>query len=270
MIKAAGFLLGQFGDLVIQTVVCRAFKQKYPDSYLTFTIGDRYKDILPLFFNHPDIDDFHIYEGYDNWPSPNDIEYLKYKKFDLVFDGKASPTRHDWYNHYHYAQEHCLEHGLTPPDDLSYYLKRWFSLYDNYNNIITLSLFPSKGTQLDKGMLIEQAEILCLDLKKNGYQPIQLGGRFEIKLENAENPDFSFLEATRTMLSSKLHITADTAFSSIAAAYNHPTIGFYGLNYSNMVDCFSHLPPNKNALYIKNRPPNSIKAEEIINLIKEF
>ena len=70
------------------------------------------------------------------------------------------------------------------------------------------------------------------------------------------------------MLSSKLHITADTAFSSIAAAYNHPTIGFYGLNYPTMTDCFSHLPPNKNALYIKNRPPNSILASEIIELVK--
>lgn len=68
------------------------------------------------------------------------------------------------------------------------------------------------------------------------------------------------------MLSSKLHITADTAFSSIAAAYNHPTIGFYGLNYKNMIDCFSHLPPNKQAVYIKNRPPNSVLSSEIIGI----
>lgn len=99
----------------------------------------------------------------------------------MVFDGKASPTRFDWYNHYHYAQEHCLEHGLTPPEDISYYLNPWFSLYKGCENIVTLSLFPSKGTQLDKGLKIEEAESLCIDLKKLGYRPIQLGGNFEIK-----------------------------------------------------------------------------------------
>lgn len=270
MIKAAGFLLGQFGDLVIQTVVCRAFKEKYPDSHLTFTVGDKYKEILPLFFHHPHIDDFHIYEGYDNWPTQSDIDYINYRKFDLVFNGKAQPTSQDWYNYLHYAEEHCLEHGLNPPQDLSYLLIPWFNLYNDCKNVVTLSLFPSKGSQPKKGMLVNEAEELCINLKKKGFRPIQLGGKFEIKLENAESPHFSILEATKLMLSSKLHITADTCFSSVAAAYKHPTIGFYGLNYPNMVDCFSHLPPNTNASYIKNKEPNSIKAEEILNLVDSF
>lgn len=132
--------------------------------------------------------------------------------------------------------------GLNPPKKMEYYLNPWFSLYTSCEKAVTLSLFPSKGTQLDKALKIEEAEKLCIDLKKLGYLPVQLGGNFEIKLKNAISPHFSILEATKLMLSSKLHITADTCFSSIAAGYHHPTLGFYGLNYPNMIDCFSHLP----------------------------
>lgn len=269
MIKAAGFIIGQTGDLVIQTAVAQAFKEQYPDSQLTFCCAEKYRDILPLFFHNKNIYDYHIWEGYNDWPTVNDKEYIEYRKFNKVFNAAPQPSSPDWYNKHHYIVEDCFVQGLLPPKKLEYYLNQWFDLYDDCKNVVTLTLFPSKGTQLDKGLNIEEAEKLCIDLKKLGYRPIQLGGNFEIKLKSAESPHFSILEATKLMLSSKLHITADTGFSSIAAGYHHHTLGFYGLNYKNMTDCFSHLPPNRNALYIKNRPPNSILASEIIELIKE-
>lgn len=270
MIKACGFLLGQFGDLVIQTVACRAFKEQYPDSHLTFAIAKKYNAILPLFFHNRYIDDIHIFDGYDDWPNQTDKEYLDFKKFDVVYNGMAGHTRPNWYNYYHYAQEACLRQGLNPPSDISYYLEPWFEPYSEYKNVVTLSLFPSKGEQLDKTMPITECENLCLALRKMGYRPIQLGGKFEVKLQNAESPDFSFLEAAKMLRASKLHITADTAFSSVAAGYQHPCVGFYGLNYPDMTDCFSHLPVNRNAFYIKNRPVQLINHEEVIQVSKQF
>lgn len=269
MIKAVGFLGGQTGDLVIQTVTARAFKQQFPDSELTFAMASKYRDIMPLFFNNPNMDDFHVWDGYDaGWPSDLDREYVYFKGFHKVFNAMSGHTRPDWYNSNHYAVENCLRFGLTPPTDLSYELVRWFQLYKGYGKVVTLTLFPSKGTQLDKTMPIEECEKLCISLKKLGYKPVQLGGKFEVKLENAFNPDLSIFEATKLMLSSSLHITADTAFSSIAAGYKHKTLGFYGLNYPDMKDCFSHLPVNVNAHYIKNKKPQTIQAEELIQTIK--
>lgn len=269
MIKAIGFLGGQFGDLVIQTVVCRAFKQQFPDSKLTFAMAQKYRDIQPLFFHNPNIDDYHIWDGYDaGWPSDADREYVYFKGYHKVFNAMAGHTRPDWYNANHYAAENCLRFGLMIPKDLSYELVRWFPLYDDGKKNVTLTLFPSKGSQLDKTMPIEECEKLCIDLKKLGYNPIQLGGKFEVRLENARNPDLSILEATKLMLSSSFHITADTGFSSIAAGYKHKTLGFYGLNYPDMKDCFSHLPINVNAHYIKNKAPQLITAEEIIQTAK--
>lgn len=267
MKNVAGFTCGQFGDLIIQTVTVRAFKEQYPDAKLTFCIADKFKDILPLFAENPNIDSFHIWEGYDNWPTQVDKEYCSFKKFDHVFNAMPPHTRWDWYNFNHYAQENCLRFGLQPPSDLSYELIKWFPRIDGCEKYVTLSLFPSKGLQLDKTMPIPECEKLCIGLKAMGYTPIQLGGKFEVKLENAIAPNFSILEAAQILTSSALHITADTAFASIAAGYKHKTIGFYGRNYPDMVDCFSHLPPNINATYIKNKAPQSLTADEILAII---
>lgn len=268
-IKAIGFLGGQYGDAVLTTVACRAFKEQFPDSHLTFALSEKYQNILPLFFNHPHIDDYHLWEGYDRtWPTIMDREYMYFRAFNKVFNPMSGHSRHDWYNFHTYGEEACLRFGLTPPKDLSYELVRWFPTYTGYSKVVTLTLFPSGGQQLDKTMPLAQCENLCVILKKMGYQPVQLGGKFEVRLQNAQAPHFSIFEATKLMLSSAFHITADTAFSSIAAGYKHPTVGFYGLNYPDMKDCFSHLPPNPNALYIKNKNPQQTTAEELINFAK--
>lgn len=270
MTNAIGFKQGQIGDLVIQTAVARAYKEQSEGGLLTFGINTKYKDILPLFFNNQYIDDYHIWDGYDNWPTHNDIEYINFRKFDVVFHPMARTSSHDWYNKHHYITEDCLVQGLKSPSEMKYSLNPWFPLYKDHQKTITLSLFPSSSTQLNKTLDIDKCEQLCLDIKKLGYRPIQLGGKFDIRLKNAENPDLSIFEATKLMLSSKLHITADTSFSSIAAGYNHPTIGFYGLNYPNMTDCFSHLPPNNNAFYFKPKNVKDLRVEEIIDKVKDF
>jgi ADP-heptose:LPS heptosyltransferase len=268
MIRAIGFAQGQVGDLVIQTVAARAFKQQYPDSHLTFGVADKYRDILPLFFHNDLLDDYHIWHSYDNWPDVVDREYVRWRGFDMIFPAMPKHTSESWYNHHTYGEEACLRYGLAVPDDTSYELVRWFPLDKGYEKVVTLSLFPSSN-QLHKTMPVDECEKLCVSLKAAGYTPVQLGGKYEyVKLKNAVAPHLSILEATKLMLSSHLHLTADTAFSSIAAAYKHPVVGWYGLGYPDQVDSFSHLPPNPNALYIKNRDPQTVKADEVVELAR--
>ena len=267
MIKAAGFQAGQYGDLVIATVAARAFKQQNPDSHLTFAMAEKYRDMLPLFFNHPNIDDHHIWDGYDNWPSQVDKEYIAYRGFDHVFNAMPPHSRPDWYRYLHYAEENCVRFGLRPPKDLSYELVRWFPLHTDQRKTVTLTLFPSKGTQMDKGLLVEEAEKLCIALKAKGYNPVQLGGKYEVALKNAVAPHFSIFEATKLMLSSAFHITTDTGFSSIAAGYKHRVFGIYGYNYPDLLDNWTQRPINVNANYI-NDHPNSVTADQIIATIE--
>lgn len=268
MRNAIGFLGGQFGDAIIQTVAIRALKEQFPEAKLTFALAAKYREIMPLFANHPLIDGYHLWDGYDEaWPTQIDREYIAFRGFDHVFNALCGHTRRDWYNHHHYAEEACLRHGLKVPTDLSYELVKWFPKLEGCSRYVTLSLFPSKGGQLDKTMPIPECEALCVGLKAMGLVPVQLGGRFEVNLENAIAPDLSILEAAQLLTSSALHITADTAFSSIAAGYKHKTLGFYSRNYVDMVTCDSHLPPNPNAHYLKNRIMKDLKAEELLALV---
>lgn len=266
-LRFAGFAAGQVGDLAIMTVPSRVLKQLHPDCELTFCLGERYRDMLPLFLHHEHIDDLHVWRGYDEprWPAAEDTAYIQWRGFDHVFNAMPPHTQPDWYNHRHYGQEACARFGLPIPEDYSYSLNAWMPLRKDCKRVVTLSLFPSKGTQMDKGLRISEAERLCISLRARRYTPVQLGGRFEPKLQNAEAPDLSILEATTLMLSSALHITADTGFSSIAAGYHHPTVGFYGnRNYPDQIDCANHLPPNRNAHYLRNVVPNDVTAAELI------
>ncbi len=271
MMRGAGFAAGQFGDAVVMTVGVRAFAQAYPDSQLTFAVAEKFRDILPLFLHHPLIHDLHTWEGYDSpqWPTAADEAYIHWRDYDIVYNAMPPHSQHDWYNHRTYGQEACVRYGLPVPDDISYELVPWMRLRKDCSRVVTLSLFPSKGQQMDKTMPVAECEKLCVALRAKGYTPVQLGGRFEPTLNNAVAPSMSVLEATTLMLSSKLHITADTAFASIAAGYHHPAVGVYGINYPDMTDCFSHLPPNRNAVYLKNVSPQRRTAAEVLAVIEE-
>lgn len=263
--KAIGFAGGQFGDLVMQLVPARVFKETHPGSHLTFAMADKYRDILPLFVGNPDIDAFHVWEGYDRaWPTPADQGYIEFSRFDHVYTPMPGHTEPSWYNRHHYLVENCLRFGLPAPKDISYRLHRWFPLLKGCEKIVTLSLFPSGGGQPNKSLNVAASEWLCWALRAKGYTPVQLGGRYEVKISNALNPSLSILEATQLMVSSKLHVTADTFFAWAAAGYSHPTIGFYSLNYPDMTDCFSHLPPNSRGHYLKNCVPPQVTADQLL------
>lgn len=264
-LRFAGFLGGQVGDAIIATVCCRVLKQRFPDCELTFCVADRYREVMPLFYQHPHIDSHHTWEGYDAaWPTADDKAYIAWRGYDHVFHPMAGHSSFAWYNERHYGQEACARYGLPVPEDYSYHLNQWFPLRKDCKRVVTLSLFPSKGAQMDKGLTIPEAEKLCIALRKLGYTPAQLGGRFEPKLENAVAPSMSILEATTLMLSSALHVTADTGFASIAAGYQAPVLGFYGRNYSDLIDNITQIPPNRNAHYIRDRHPNSVTAELLV------
>ena len=270
MIKVIGFNAGAVGDLVMMTALTRQFKKENSDSYFIFGIGNRYAHIVSLFYNHSFIDDIHIWSSYDEWPVYEDIKYIIEKKIDKVYN--AMPDHFDelWYNKRHYIQEHGLIHGFSQIDDLTCILNPYFGAIKDCDKVITLSMFPQFDKGQKKSLSLNKLEELCLNIKKLGFLPIQLGGKYEQKLENAEKPDFSMLEAARLLYSSRLHITADTSFSWISSSYKHLTIGVYTNNLPYMIDSWSHRPINSNAYYFHRDNLENLAIEEIIIKIKEL
>ncbi len=270
-IKTIGFLKQAYGDIVMQTAVIKAFKYHYPDSYFVMGIDKKYSQISPLLLNHPQINEIHIWDGEEDWPNKNDIEYIDNNRFDYVFPAMRPHLDLDWYNKRHYITEFTMMAGLKPIGDQTCYLNDYFDLYKDCNNIITLSMFPSFDKGQGKSLSISQLEELCINIKKLGFRIIQLGGKFEQKLQNSDDkPDLNLFDSVRLMRSSKLNITADCFYSWCASAYLHPTIGIYTNNLPMMENSWSHRPYNQNAYYFHRENLLDLQTEEIIDKIKEF
>ena len=258
---------GQFGDLVINTVAIKWLKKLYPNCHFTLGISKKYSGITPLFKNNYLIDSIHIYEGYDDFPTKNDLEYLNSQKFDQIFNPMPKHFHGSFYNHVHYTVAYSLIQGLGYPDDLQCYLNPYFNKLEKYSNYVTISAFPSKSTQLNKTLSMDKWIKIVDYINKLGYRCLQLGGKYDLGIPGAENPDLTWLEAAQALYSSSLQITTDTSFAWVGSAYQHNSIGLYGLNYPDMKNPWSHFPINSKSSYLWNKNVDDIPLEEIIKLI---
>ena len=255
---------GQYGDLVINTVAIKWLKKLYPDCHFTLGIAEKYSSIAPLFNHNYLIDDIHIYEGYDNFPTENDKQYLLKQNFDGIFNPMPKHFPGAWYNHVHYGVIYSLIQGLGFPDDLQCYLNPWFGDNENFRRCVTISAFPSKSQQLDKTLSIKKWEKIVSAINKMGYRCIQLGGKYDIPIKGAERPDFNWVEAAQALHCSVLQITTDTSWAWIGSAYQCNVIGLYGKNYPDLINIQSHCPINPHATYFTSEKVNDIDEEKII------
>jgi len=257
---------GQIGDLVGNTVFCKALKEIFPNINITFAIGNKYGKSEFLFKENKYIDSTHIWDSYDDFPSQKDIEFINQKKFDHVFNPKTPHSRQDWYNFYHYCQEWTLMHGVPTASDLSPFLNPWYHKPER-KKIITFSTTPSTDLTTQKTLNKKDWEEIFLFVKKNGYTPVEIGGKFSEKFDNCEQPDFTLIEACKTLLDSALHVSIDCGIGWIASGYQKNGIGIYTNSQIDMVNPWSHMPINKNADYLHYKDIKNIKIEEIFELI---
>jgi ADP-heptose:LPS heptosyltransferase len=231
MIRAAGFMQGLRGDLVFSTVAARSFKEQYPDSHLTLTVGPQFKDLLPLFHNHPYYDATHVYSTYDNWPGEKDIKYLQSAKYDIVFHPMPQ-HRDQWFLHRHQYAEAANMVGLPIPADINPVLTRWFGDQPNFpSKVIAFAPFGGNGGVNDKMFSVKQAQFIVDFLRVNGWQVLHLGSKDEPRLDGALFFNTCYFDSVRNMLSCRALIHCDTGLGHVAGAYNHPSLGFYGYKY---------------------------------------
>ena len=270
MIKAIGFLGSLSGDIVMCSAMAKAFKTQFgPESHLTFACAKQFGSILPLFYDNKYIDNYHIWDGYNDWPTNIDKHYINHGKFNIVFDCLPSHTSRDWYNHYHYIEETALMLGLQKPQDLKCYLNPWFGKDSAYSNYVAISAFPSKSAQLNKTLSLNTWNFIVKEINKMGFKCVQLGGKYDIQIEGAEKPDLDWIGAAKVLHSSKLQITTDTSWAWIGSAYEHNAIGLYGLNYPDMRTPNSHLPVNDNATYLYGKDVSEIHIDTLLDIIRE-
>lgn len=271
------FNQAQAGDLCINTVPARLFKIYYPESTLFMNVNEKYVDLLPLFYNHPHIDGFRIWEGWDT-NTPKDLEYLKYAREHDIVIGSRMPkhSRDDWYKFFHQGEEACYQNGFPKElvnflgGDFSCYLNRWFSIDDRKDYIAFAPFAGFYNPNSPKKLSVEKAQEIVDLLVKLGYKVLQIGGPDEPVLSSAEKFNGSYFESMKAILSCKLLITTDTWCSWYSSAYKFPTIHLLTYDYYSIEHISSIIPSNSNGNFIANKFINDITISQLEEEIKKY
>lgn len=266
---------GQFGDIVINTVLFRMIKILYPDSEVIANINKKYAEIVPILLNNKYIDAFRIWNGYDNWPNARDQNFISSLEDGYrIFHPMPRHSSNNWFIKYHQCQEVCVMNGFSDMSyltgDYSCYLNKWFDI-DSSPQFIAFAPFGGWYNQNnDKKLSVSKAQKIVDNIVKCGYSVLQLGGQDEPKLNNVDKHDYSILDSVKAMLGCKLLLHTDTFLGWVASAYSHPQIGLYSNRYYTQKYIKNIQPINNNAIYLDEENVNKIEEEKIIESLKYY
>lgn len=266
MNRAIGFNLGLRGDLIMSTVAARSFKEQYPGWHLTLGVGPQFKDLLPLFHDHPYFDAVHTYTSYENWPQPADLEYLTAAKFDMTFHGKPQ-HRDEWFKFRHQYAEAAYMVGLSVPADTTPKMKRWFSLDWQLEDTVAFAPFGGNGGVNDKMLSVEQAKAIVGFVESLGYEVLHLGAPDEPDIGGFRR-DTCYFDSVRNMLSCHALIHCDTGMGHVAGAYNQRSLGIYGHRYYGSEFLKNIQPLHSNFLSVDHPTVADIELDKVFNAIK--
>ena len=264
--KVIGFNQGQIGDLVMNLIPCKSIKEKDPNIHITFGINKKYESIKPIFYKNKFIDDFKIWENYDNWPSENDSKFLQDNHFDKVYNPMPPHVYANWWIKYHHTEEVCMMHEIEPPEDLQIYLNPWFDKLEAYKNYVAFSPFASTAVP-NRNMPVDLANKIINFIHSLGYKTIQLGLKTDPEINTTIRPiGGAIFEDAKIAYSCKMLITVDTGMNWIMSGYKQKVLGFLSAaSYPIYAPVINRMPRNPNAIYLENYNMMDIN----FNLIKE-
>ena len=259
---------GQFGDSIMQIPALEQFIKDNPETKIVFGMSKKYEQILPLFKNyHSNIIDYKIWEGYDNWPTKSDLEYIRSQNFDAMFPCQI-PKHVDplFAKHRHINIETALMLGIKTdivdiklpyPEDIVKEPKT-----------VALHLFSSKYPGGIRSINIPKQNFIVNYLRKKGYKIYQLSGPDQPHIKNTTFFKGTYFESCMKMLTTDFLITCDSGMPWIASAYDHHMIGLYSWGYNPQVGTTRNWQPiNKNSDIVEDFSANNIQISEIFKLI---
>lgn len=268
--KAIGFVQGQYGDLCMATVAAKSFKKRYTDSHLTFGINKKFESISDLFLHNKYIDDIHIWDKYDGWPSEADTQFLKDGKYNLLYHPMPPHTSNNWYLERHQSDEMCVRYGLDVLGDNRVYLNDYFSNGKETSDHIAVSLIGNVSGN-SKSYSLDDATRFCKFIEKHfGLKTIQIGHHTD-PLYASEKFAGSFKESAKLVIESKLLVTVDTCWAWISSGYEKKTLGLYSYNYYPHAKTSKNWQAiNSNAIYLEADLLQNIEKETIKNAISKL
>lgn len=268
--RAIGFNQGQLGDLVINTIVCRAFKEKFPNSHLTFGLNKKYESMAPIFLRNKLIDNIHIWDGYDDWPTQKDQRYIDKQNFDVVFNPMAKVIDNLWYTKHHHSIEFCRMHSLHPPSNLQVSLTPWFPKLKRFENCIAFTCFTSGGEI--RNIPVELAKLIVDYIHQLGFDTVQLGLKSHPDIQTKFGiTGGSIFEDVQIAYSCKMLFTADTGMNYVMSGYSQKVLGLYATSsWPIKAPIIHRIPVNPNAKYLEADNILDINIDLIFSSIKQM
>ena len=260
-----GFNQGQYGDLFMNLTACRVLKEIKPDCRLILGINERYKDCKEILKLSQDIDDFIIWENYDDFPSEADKKQIQ--KFvdkrvnGYLFNPMPQHPHWDWYRHWHQTEEVCVMHNLPKPteEQMDFRMERPPLEEENTLTICTARRIENSGELNQKALTHEQIDIVKNFAFKNKLQLIQIAGPKEEGIEGVKKFKGDYSESVLKILKSRFLVSADTGMGWAASAFAHPVIGLYPWSYYWGASSCKNWTP-------KNKKQRTIEADNMENI----
>ena len=262
---------GHYGDIMMQEPGLRKFIEDNPDTKITLAVSKKYKDILPLFYNyHKNIVEFKAFEGYNDWPTKEDLEYINESGFDAMFPPDI-PKHPDpnWANHRHIIEETALMIGLKPngtkinlniPEGIKKE-KRTACIH------MFSSQYPNGIRSIDPR---KQKAIVDYLLARN-YKVYQISSPSQPHIQGTEKPVGSYYDACLKVLSTDFLISCDSGMAFVSSAYNHPTVTLCSSDYHPSVGTAKNwYAPNPNGFFLESGIASNISIYKIFSKIEEL
>ena len=261
---------GQYGDIIMQEPGLREFIKNNPETKIILGCSQKYKGVLPLYYNyHDNIIGYKIWEGYNDWPTKADSEYIESQNFDAMFPEKIPVhEQRDWVKYRHITIETALMLGVSATTT-NITLNTLEGIVKEPKTV-ALHLFSSLWPGGVRSVGIEKQNIIVNYLISKGYKVYQLSAPHQPKIENTVFVKGSYFDSCKKMLSTDFLITCDSGMPWVASAYNHPMIGLYSFGYNPIVGTTKNWQPvNPNASYLESYFANDIPVNIILDEINK-
>ncbi len=277
MKTAIGFHSGLRGDIVLSTVAIRMFKQTHPDWRFILGVDSKYADMIPLFYQHPLVDSFHVYEG-GAWPSHADAAYLSQSRHNIVFHPMGEHPEQWWTKIPHQTCLICDSFGLPYPSDIKdcgCILNPWFATYSqDRSNYIALAPVGAAyaGYPNNKSYSPDQIAKIVEYCKSLGFKVLQIAGPTDSHFEGCERlpTGSSYLDSVKAISGCKALVTIDTGINWVMSAYGFPVLACYANSYYGKEHVSAIQPINPRAIYLDAPQINDIPDQLIFDGIKNL
>jgi hypothetical protein len=257
-----GFNQGQYGDLFIQLVPAKMLKCIYEGCRVIFSVNKKYEDVIDVLKLSEDIDDFIVWDGYDDWPTEKDKQ--KMSEFDGEFGRLFNPMQKnsvlDWHNYWHITEEACVRYRLPRPAD---HIQDFKIPKPDVEKENTVCIAGSASGEV-KSFTEQQIEIIKKFCKKKDLEPILLGGPEDKGVDGIEKFEGNYSESVFKMIKSRFLVSADTGMVWAASAFSHHVLGLYCMDSETKASSHENwTPKNKNQKTVVSKSMADI-TEEIL------